>query len=529
MLPNILGRSAGIFRCAHRQQRSLFLAGTRSALATCPRPLGLTVAQTVRNVSSSSSSPGDEQTCGSKEINVKEKTTTTATVASTTSSIDTSAKSIQQPKHASCSTEYLPLTTTSTTNELLSKSTTTEQASSTMNDPKEIPNPPSLASSIKTPEEKVSFTPPSVPSASDIGAIAASYYDKAFRFWSERSGTNEIMELKQSVDAAGAAFDLASAEVTTNRRNLDEALRKWERASGQHMQLLQRRESWTAEDAQRFADFVSLEITSRGELETARHGLARSEEILTKSQLDYINKMRRRYHEEQIWQDQWRVLGTYGTWSLIVLNSCVFLGSQYFQRRRERERTETIAQLIKNYSKDIPVQAEEIEKRTEETSEMPTMAPTADEKVETEGTLSEEKDEMDNTPVAMKVEEAQTEPSRSGTKENIEDETKGVQTPESVADYDSSNQWDRAKERVGVFTASAGTVVKRWGHRIRSDSQDLVVSIQNTLPENVAEQMKMPKSISEIDVPSAIIGASVGGIAAVAISIVVCSMSGKTQ
>lgn len=525
MQPNTLGRSAGIFRCTQCLQRCLFLADTRSALVTCPRPLGLTVAQAVRNTSSSSfSSPSYKRKSGSKEINVEEKTTTTATVASTTSSIDTtSAKMTQQPKPVSSSTEPVSSATTSTPTELLSKSTTTEQASSTMNEPKEIPNPSSSASSIKVPEAKVSFTPPDVPSASDIVAIVASYYDKAFRFWSERSGTSEIMELKQSVDAAGTAFDLASAEVTTNRRNLDEALRKWERASGQHMQLLQRRESWTAEDAQRFADFVSLEITSRGELETARHSLARSEEFLTKSQLDYINKMRRRYHEEQIWQDQWRVLGTYGTWSLIVLNSCVFLGSQYFQRRRERERTETIAQLIKDYSRVIPVQTEEIEEGTKETSEMPTMVPTADKKVETENTLSEEKDEIDNTLVAMKVKEVQTEPSGSGTKDNAEDET-----PEAIAEDDSSNRWGRTKERVGVFTESVGIVVKRWGHRIHSDSSDLVVSIQNALPENVAEQIKMPKSVSDIDVPSAIIGASVGGVAAVVISIVVCSMSGKT-
>merc|ERR1711862_977622 len=92
---------------------------------------------------------------------------------------------------------------------------------------------------------------------------------------------------------------------------------------------------------------------SRSQLEQSRHDLARSEESLTRAQLDYINKMRRRYHEEQIWQDQWRVLGTYGTWTLIVLNSCVFLVSQYFLRQRETERMETIKQIVRGENDKI--------------------------------------------------------------------------------------------------------------------------------------------------------------------------------
>eukprot|EP00562_Extubocellulus_spinifer_P018890 CAMPEP_0178601730 /NCGR_PEP_ID=MMETSP0697-20121206/34548_1 /TAXON_ID=265572 /ORGANISM="Extubocellulus spinifer, Strain CCMP396" /LENGTH=146 /DNA_ID=CAMNT_0020239817 /DNA_START=1 /DNA_END=439 /DNA_ORIENTATION=- len=39
-----------------------------------------------------------------------------------------------------------------------------------------------------------------------------------------------------------------------------------------------------------------------------------------------MDAMRKRYHEEQIWNDRWRVLGVYGTWGLIALNSVLFLG-----------------------------------------------------------------------------------------------------------------------------------------------------------------------------------------------------------
>jgi hypothetical protein len=49
---------------------------------------------------------------------------------------------------------------------------------------------------------------------------------------------------------------------------------------------------------------VGREITTQRALEQAQHGLARAEETLSKPQLEYMNRMRRRYHEEQIWQDQ---------------------------------------------------------------------------------------------------------------------------------------------------------------------------------------------------------------------------------
>jgi hypothetical protein len=50
---------------------------------------------------------------------------------------------------------------------------------------------------------------------------------------------------------------------------------------------------------------------------------------------------------EQIWQDQWHVLGTYGTWSLLGLHTCAFLVSQFFHYRREARKLKHLETLVK--------------------------------------------------------------------------------------------------------------------------------------------------------------------------------------
>ena len=172
-------------------------------------------------------------------------------------------------------------------------------ASSSLQSASSTPTPSSMLSSFSesTPKDNGQAMPSSLRSQEFQDK---NFLEKLQDVWYERSGTSEILHLKESVNEASLEFDQASAKVTFARQHLDGSLRDWERTSGQHLQLLQRRESWTTEDAQTFADLVSREITTRTALEQARQDLAAAEETLSKRQLEYMNRMRRRYHEEQI-------------------------------------------------------------------------------------------------------------------------------------------------------------------------------------------------------------------------------------
>ena len=127
---------------------------------------------------------------------------------------------------------------------------------------------------------------------------------------------------------------------------LEKATTTYDDVNKRHSALLMRRDSWDADDATAFATLTAEEVEARKALAAARAALRRAEEDVSSRQVDYIDAMRRRYHEEQMWQDRWRVLGTYGTWTLIGLNSVIFLGGQFFHYRRETSRLKSQVMLL---------------------------------------------------------------------------------------------------------------------------------------------------------------------------------------
>ena len=165
--------------------------------------------------------------------------------------------------------------------------------------------------------------------------------------YSAHSGVEELVQLKQLVDVAAIEFDTASSAVVVARKELEECARIVETTSQQQLALLQRREyGWTAQEGTDFATCVADDIKGRQQLDQCRQTVTTAEHAVTSAHFTYMNVLRQRYHEETLWQDKWRVLGTYGTWSLIVLNTVVFVGSQYVVRQREHERMETLQQFF---------------------------------------------------------------------------------------------------------------------------------------------------------------------------------------
>lgn len=183
-------------------------------------------------------------------------------------------------------------------------------------------------------------------SSSDLTSTQPKWLDRLYKVWYEESGMREMYQLKEKVDKSSFEFDEKQRHVVEARSELSGALKAWEESQGQHTKLLQARDKWTPDQAQEFASLVQAEVTVRNNLEEAKKNLSKRESQQASAQMEYMNDLRRRYHEEQIWQDKWRVLSTFGTWGLIVLNSIVFLGSQYMTQLRETRRLKDIQTLL---------------------------------------------------------------------------------------------------------------------------------------------------------------------------------------
>jgi hypothetical protein len=211
-----------------------------------------------------------------------------------------------------------------------------------------------------------------------------------------------------------------------------------------------------------------------------------------------MNRMRRRYHEEQIWQDQWRVLGTYGTWSLIVLNSCVFLGSQYFLRMRENARMKAIEELIRENSVQIAA-------ATLGSSGAATQS------LQTTTKITCETDQVDNDKLALLddgEEEYQDEMLREEEAELVQME----KTRMKMAETEGASLKERLQLQWRNVQSSAGKSLQM----LQSKSKLVLGQIQSRTAEIVASIPgieEMPRSPSEVHVPSAIVGASISGVA----------------
>ena len=142
-----------------------------------------------------------------------------------------------------------------------------------------------------------------------------SFFGRLTALYNESSGENELSLLKQHVTTASRQFDDGVRTVQTARLALEKATTTYDDVNKRHSALMMRRDSWDSDDATAFATLTAEEVQARKALATARAALRGAEEDVSSRQVDYIDAMRRRYHEEQMWQDRWRVVGTYGTWT----------------------------------------------------------------------------------------------------------------------------------------------------------------------------------------------------------------------
>ena len=178
------------------------------------------------------------------------------------------------------------------------------------------------------------------------GEERVSKFDRLYSSWAEFSGEVELNRLKTAVTECSTRFDDAVRLVSTKRVEVDDADRLHDETQKRYSQLMMKRDQWDAADASYFVQVTSEEVQGRQRLQSTRESLRKAEDDAGRYQRDYMDAMRQRYHEEQMWQEKWRVAGTFGTWTLIGLNSIIFTGGQYFHIRREKDRLQSIEDLI---------------------------------------------------------------------------------------------------------------------------------------------------------------------------------------
>lgn len=301
------------------------------------------------------------------------------------------------------------------------------------------------------------------------------WLNHCLNLWDQESGTKEILQLKTIVNESSIAFDTKQHQVAKARTTLDNALQTFEQSQIQHTELLQSRDRWKPKQALEFAKLLEKEVTIRQELEAAKQNVTKLESESLASMNSYMNALRKRYHEEQLWADKWRIYSTYMTWGLIVFNSVVFLISQYMLRMRENQRMTDIRGLLEQSL------------------------------VASEGTLRAVQDQSNigrdsssHQPISIVEEEDNNETAgddKDIPKEHIEKESKSHEPEETTPTPQPQNKqpilkhWTRIKQYATDTSKKHLPVVKQYA-----------TDLKKHIPENV-------------DLPSAILGGSITGVA----------------
>ena len=204
-------------------------------------------------------------------------------------------------------------------------------------------------------ESSLSPPPPRHSSSSNSSRAATTPFSWTWQslqeYWADAAGVNEIAVLKDNVNQAAQHVDDQNRAVQEARTHMQQATAYAEQMSSRHKQMMllhreQPLELSNDDSVQQFAQLTAAESKARVTARQSLQALSEAESALQQSQLIYMNALRKRYHEEQVWQDKWRVLGTYWTWLLIGLNSVVFVAGQVLHWRREESRLQAIHSLL---------------------------------------------------------------------------------------------------------------------------------------------------------------------------------------
>ena len=287
------------------------------------------------------------------------------------------------------------------------------------------------------------------------------------------------------------------------RSSLDSALQAFEESQTQHNQLLQSRDKWGASQAMEFAKLLEKEVQIRNELERAKKELATLENEQTLTLNNYMNDLRRRYQEEQLWQERGRIFSTYGTWGVIVLNSIVFLLSQYRLQARETRRMQEMKGLLEQSLMVHEGTFRAIRERQSQNSQQligETFVPEEGVMYHKQdgGTGDEHAKEEDQSYVAI---ENEGDTAQNSTQLGEGNSQVDKSAPQSTQNGSLSLHWTR---RIRHYATNNIPIPNEAIPRYWSRSRQYVTNVSNNL---------LLEKERRIDVPSAVIGASATGVA----------------
>lgn len=152
------------------------------------------------------------------------------------------------------------------------------------------------------------------------------------------TGYSGIEALKNQIEEQERKVSDSLQQVRDAKRAYETSIRVRSESQKEVNELLQRKNTWSSPDLERFTTLFRDDHSNSQNEEAAQKSLAEAEINADQSRTDLGNMILARYHEEQIWSDKIRRASTWGTWGLMGFNIFLFiivqLGLEPWKRKR---------------------------------------------------------------------------------------------------------------------------------------------------------------------------------------------------
>ncbi|SCV04491.1 LAME_0H18866g1_1 [Lachancea meyersii CBS 8951] len=160
----------------------------------------------------------------------------------------------------------------------------------------------------------------------------------ATRALNDVTGYSSIQKLRKSIDFMEKQLGNLKDEVKKSKALYNAAIEVRAQSQGEVNELLQRKNSWSPQDLERFTLLYkddSLNLERETDAKNHLEQLEANEEELSDN---LYRAILTRYHEEQIWSDKIRRTSTWGTFILMGMNIFLFLVFQLLLEPWKRRR-----------------------------------------------------------------------------------------------------------------------------------------------------------------------------------------------
>ncbi|CCK69562.1 She9p KNAG_0C04600 [Huiozyma naganishii CBS 8797] len=152
------------------------------------------------------------------------------------------------------------------------------------------------------------------------------------------TGYSSIQQLRESIVTMERQLEEVKLEVKKCKTEYNDAIQTRIQSQREVNNLLQRKSSWSTEDLERFTQLYKDDTINSRRVEDLKVKLAHVESREDQLHDDLYRAILTRYHEEQIWSDKIRRTSTWGTFTLMGINICLFLILQLLLEPWKRRR-----------------------------------------------------------------------------------------------------------------------------------------------------------------------------------------------